>query len=504
MRTVEVGEGEMFYSTKFNKGEKDKLVMFSNGRGKSEIKPITKKLSGYSNISIISCFYGKNFLDRLLDQLPQKNCKTNIIVSSIGSSNKKLKSIISDLLEVKVHQTQRILLYVCRDVSMLHTKLYLAYNKKRRASNSCCLVGSANLSDKAFNLNEEILVDITDWDDKERAYNYFQKIKESAFDISKHHKKYIRTRSDEEKNAIIYEILREINDGEVKKGKETVFEFLNAGFLAFRANKNFSIGLSTSNDWKTLVKGISDQLPSVISSHSIDVADILGVKNLDYNDSEPEKKGRKNRFGIKTYSIETCFGYWVPRGYFYKEVDDILFNRSNRKDDYEKIYKALEENSQSLTQNAETRFNRLFDAIIEKKTIIETDVVQKERIKTDILQKKDSIREELIKHIQKKKIFYKKYKKDYLQRGYYLSPMPYIWDDVPSVNDFLDSFAIGRSYNVNERSILIALNKVLYSEIDEEKLHEPLKDEWDPIDEEEYNERKKRAERSKKRPKMKK
>ena len=493
----------MLYSSKFSdpKNEIKKLMMFSDGKScnETENESVTDKLKGFSHISIISCYYGKSFLSRLFRELPKQNCQTNVIVSSIGNSYEKLKAVVKDLLEVDVYQTQKLWLYVCNDISMLHTKMYLAYDKKSKADSTCCLIGSANLSDNAFKSNEEILVDVSK-DDKKRVYNYFKKIKGESIDISsKNHKKYMSTDDQKQKDKIVSNIVKRVTRKDNNSKRESVVDFLSAGFLAFKSNKNFSIGFSTSKTWKSLVKDINTNLPSTLAKYSIDVADILGVKNLDYNDNEAEDNLNEtghvrplNRFGIKKYSIETCFGYWLPRGYFLEDVKNILFPRnvnSTRVHDYQCIYTSLEKNSEKLTSPAQSKFDRLFEKIIDIKTrSIEVETRRKE-IEIDILQKKGSIQKELIEHIAKKKQFYEKYQLEYIRRGFYLTPMPYIWDDSSSVNDFLSSFSLGRSFNINERSILRALNLVMDFEINEGNLHKKLKRNWNEVDKKEKEKR---------------
>ena len=504
----------MLYSTKFSdpKNEIKKLMMFSDGKScnETENESVTDKLKGFSHISIISCYYGKSFLSRLFHELPKKDCQTNVIVSSIGNSYEKLKAIVKDLLEVEIYQTQKLWLYVCNDISMLHTKMYLAYDKKSKADSTCCLIGSANLSSNAFKSNEEILVDVSK-DDKKKACNYFQKIKSASIDISsKNHKKYMSTDDKNQKDKIVSDIVKKITRKNNNSKRESVFDFLNAGFLAFQSSKNFSIGFSTSKIWKFLVKDINTNLPSTLAKYSIDVADILGVKSLDYNDNETEDnlnetsriKSSNNRFRITDYSIGTCFGYWIPRGFFLEEVKNNLFPRninSTRIEDYKRIYASLENNSEKLTSPAQSKFDKLFEKIIDIKTRnIEVETKRKE-IEKDILHKKGYIQKELIEHIAKKKNFYEKYRQEYIRRGFYLTPMPYIWDDTSSVNDFLNSFSLGRSFNINEKSILHALNLVMDFEINESNLHNSLKKSWNEVDKKEKEKRDKKKEKRKNR-----
>lgn len=502
-------EKNMLYSTKFSdsKNEIKKLEMFSDGKScnKTENESVADRLRNFSHIAIISCYYGKSFLSRLFRVLPKKDSQTNVIISSIGNSYEKLKAIVKDLLEVDVYQTQKLWLYVCNDISMLHTKMYLAYDKKSKADSTFCLIGSANLSDNAFKSNEEILVDVSK-DDKKRAYSYFQKIKRESIDISsKNHKKYMSTDDKKQKDKIVSDIVKKIIRKDDNSKRESVFDFLNAGFLAFQSNKNFSIGFSTSKIWKSLVKDINTNLPSTLAKYSIDVADILGVRNLDYNDNEAEdnlnETGRVrplNRFGIKKYSIETCFGYWIPRGYFLEEVKKILFPKnmnSTRVHDYQRIYSSLKKNSEKLTSPAQSKFEKLFEKIIDIKTRSIEEETRRKEVENDILQKKGSIQKELIEHIAKKKNFYEKYQLEYIRRGFYLTPMPYIWDDSSSVNDFLNSFSLGRSFNINEKSILRALNLVMDFEINEGNLHKKLKRNWNEIDKKEKEKRDKEIER---------
>ena len=483
----------MFYSTKyFGENGATKLNMLKKNT-KSNEKSIIERLSNsnYSNISMISCYYGRTFLNRMFDQLPQKNCRTKVIISSIGNSYDKFEAIISDLLEVEVHQTQKIFLYVSNESSILHTKLYIAYNRKTKADSICCLAGSANLSDNAFSSNEEILVDVSNKLDKEKAIKYFRNIEKKSFCISDYRKEYKKQKSDLDKKNLIATIIKKMTRRKsIKKDSEKVIDFFNSGYLAFKAVKNFSIGFSNCKQWKNLVKGLGTELPSVKSNQTIDVADILGVKNLDYNDTEHEKK-----FSIKNFSVETCFGYWVPRGHFLEDVKAVVFpekENTKRESNYKRIWTALKDNEKKFTDNACKKIDKLFDQLKVEKTKNIKDGQKKLRIEKKIDLAKGTIQQEMIKHIGKKKNFYEKYKKDYISRGFFLTPMPYIWDDSASVTYFLESFSSGRSFNQNTKGVLHALNQVLDPDVDRENLYDSLNKDWNVIDQKEYERRKKK------------
>ena len=183
------------------------IMFYSNKDAKNfeklSFKELISLLSEKSNVSVITCYYGIDKLNKFFDCLKstkEQSRYTNIVVSSLGSNKERLLQQVSELMSVKLNDGQN--LFLCRTYPLLHTKLYLSKDE-RFSKNSHCLVGSLNLSDSAFSSNEEILFDVEDAENKNSAERYFERIKNLKDNIDirslqEDYQKYQKDNGDEE------------------------------------------------------------------------------------------------------------------------------------------------------------------------------------------------------------------------------------------------------------------------------------------------------------------
>lgn len=100
----------------------------------------------------------------------------------------------------------------------------------------------------------------------------------------------------------------------------SLINFFRLGRLYFKPTTSFSTSI---NPFKDLLKFIPDEeLSKITNLPDIPYADIesgIGPFNLKrifgFNELDEDEVTQNTRVSIKPYSIETCFGYWVPDAY---------------------------------------------------------------------------------------------------------------------------------------------------------------------------------------------
>ena len=465
----------MFYSNKLhNRSNIKKLTL----------DELVNRLSCKSDVFVVSCYYGldtiQNFFDKMYE-CGKQGRTTTVIVSSQGNSTDRLISILKDLICVELHQTQK--LYVYESSSLLHTKLYLSMDSNV-SKNTCCLVGSLNLSENAFSSNEEILVDVTETVDKKSASDYIDSILygNDKFLIN------VKDLQNEVKNVAdgdLEDYLRNKYSKEYGSvSNSTIKEFLSSGYIFFKAQRNFSLTYRQDSLWDKWISDIDPQNRKLLIPNTknprLNVYDLLGIN---------EEIDETDAIYIKQHSVETNLGYWVPIGkrhdFIQKNIDEIKTQRERR---FKYIYEALAENSEKLSDDSlnEEEFDalkRLKDSFNRLNTLLAEEKKLKPKDFSDL---KDEFRT----FIQDKLNWFKKEKNKglYNQNGIYFNPMPNFWDDVPAVKEFRESFCddIYLRHSKKGKKVVDVLYKYFEMEKGEMDLNKKL-DEWEKLDAESFN-----------------
>lgn len=248
-------------------------------------------IKGAENISIAAGFYDVVFVQKLL--FKHREVK-NIRLLFNGLGGRRLAAQCRELQEL-----ERMLRKESRSVEvrlafapgMFHSKLFLA----TESDFTRALVGSANATSAAFRQNEEVLVALTD---AGALVEYFEAAWTNA-----------RTLDDLDTTA------------------NSLISFFKTGILYFKPVASLTTTLNPfrellklmTNEERALLGGIrlphADQ-ESGIGSFNLKTA-VQGNSSDDDSDEAVEEIDVSNRTirtraSIVPWSVETCFGYWVP------------------------------------------------------------------------------------------------------------------------------------------------------------------------------------------------
>lgn len=454
----------MFYSNKLNnKSNIQKLTL----------DKLVNRLSCKSDVFVVSCYYGldtiQNFFDKMYD-CGKQGRTTTVIVSSQGSSTDRLISILKDLIRVKLHQTQK--LYVYENSSLLHTKLFLSMDSNV-SKNTCCLVGSLNLSDNAFSSNEEILVDIADAKDKKAASVYIDSI------LYENDKSLIDVKELQNEMKGVKDMDAFLKAKYAKKCEAifngTLKDFIGNGYIFFKAQRNFSLTYPQKSLWDNWLSNIDPQsrknlIPNT-KNPRLNVYDLLGIN---------EEIDEADTIYIKQNSVETNLGYWVPTGKRHDFIQESINKITDqRKERYDSINNILIQNREKLSNDTSKRLKESFDRLnmllTEDKKLKENDF--------------DELTEEFCRFIREKSMWFEKCenKELYKQNGIYFNPMPNFWDDIPAVKEFRESFFddIKLRHSKNGKKVVDVLFEYFEMEKGEVNLNKKL-GEWKKIDTESF------------------
>lgn len=299
----------MLYSVNFNKN-----TIFNNSDVDEEKKIITEKLNKLKTIQsltfeqltnrmqekevvkVVSCYYGIDQLNDFLRNLTGRNRSTDVILCATGVSKEnwdvQVNALLDDEMGVRLGQRQNVYLYT--KFALLHSKIYFSKSPRySSAYGATCLLGSANLSQNAFECNEEVLADIYDDDTKNAVENYIDFIlsdKDNLIDIR-------ALQNQKRKEGVNFKL------DLTKYGQQTtsVLDFLLSGYLAFKCNRNFSLGFS-NDDWRKEINNIAENSEYIKNQKTLDMAAVLNVRGLDeFNDDSEEENSdstsqKKHRF----------------------------------------------------------------------------------------------------------------------------------------------------------------------------------------------------------------
>lgn len=437
----------MLYSVNFNKDKFDSFINSEDDKPKVEslaenieklkniqsltFKQLTNRMKEKEVVKVVSCYYGINQLNDFLRNLTGRNRSTDVILCATGVSKEnwdvQVNALLDDEKGVRLGQRQNVYLYT--KFALLHSKIYFSKSPRySSAYGATCLLGSANLSQNAFECNEEVLADIYDDDTKNAVENYIDFIlndKDNLIDIRALQNQKRREGKD---------FKLDLTNFEQQSQSISVLDYLLTGYLAFKCCRSFSLGFS-DKEWGKEINSAAADTEYIKNKKTLNMAAVLKVNGLDdvANDTEDDSddefdgdesisasKKRSTRVLIKPNSIETCFGYWIPQ----KRIERVrsLMNCQQRKLDYNKILTALRENQDGLKDDVRSRLIRAFNE------------VNLNASRRQYFEKK------IVNHLKTKLHYYEKNKSLYVSSCYFITPMPNLFEDPTSRSEFLDSF----------------------------------------------------------------
>ena len=280
-----------------------------------------------NHIAILSAYYSTTFLYNFFSAVPQHTrikCKISIILN--GFAGFRLEKQKEDLenFEEKLQDLnyKDIRIYLNTDSPLFHSKLYCFHTK----NDIHWLIGSANASDSAFAQNEEILFHFTNPNAPFEAY-----LEEVI------------------NNSVLY---KDIDDIDIN----CMVKFWRTGLIYYKPNANIQFTFSRLKIPSWVKKELAqNQNPPPYSNPGEPWGPFNLKLALGFEDEEEKIQARHN-----PWSIETCFGYWVPS--IYKErLDQKIDEASERKSDiFQKISDKMKKFGE---ENIIDQFNKYISTI---------------------------------------------------------------------------------------------------------------------------------------------
>lgn len=403
----------MLYSTRLSTD--DRFKKLSTGS-------ILKRLNSFSNIFIVSAYYSNETINLFL-QFNNKQ-KIQMVFSSItGSKEKKglqLAELKNEFSSLKGKRNRKILLF--HKFPLLHSKIYFGINK--RIDGAICFVGSSNLSNNGFKINEEILIEVIDKETKDEIRDYINILTGKEYSYNIFSKKPFLN---------------------IEKDNLDFNRYISSGFLVYKPDVKVQLNF-TNNELRCFANSINRntqlEYAELESTISIKISEIAGIKKeLEALDNElKDSTDDGGSSTVKANSVETCLGYWMPEEERMAIKPNLDKKKKKRKKIYETVVKKLEN-------------------IIEKQTLID-DGLQKfvdSFVQNNSLKKNgddffDKLKIEVLEHIEKKLKGLKRDKERYIE-GIFITPMPDIWEDIVTSKLFIDSFTADIEFKTNNKGI---------------------------------------------------
>ena len=251
--------------------------------GKLTLNSFTKNALEADQITIISAYYSIEFFNTLFQAIPsQKRNKCEICFVLNGFGGFRLEEQKKELKELefklKMLGYKTINIYLNTSSSLFHTKLYMFKSKNK----TNWFIGSANSSLSAFSNNEEILLQSS------KEHNDFHEYIKSV--IQKSYR---------------YDEIEDLNVNNMVK-------FWRTGSIYYKPNANiqFTFSILKVPNWVNSELSQLESMPPFSNP-----GETLGPFNLKLALEIQESHKVSVQARHNQWSIETCFGYWVPSQY---------------------------------------------------------------------------------------------------------------------------------------------------------------------------------------------
>ena len=250
-----------------------------------------------TELCIASAYYDTEWIKNLVDSFDKKQINSIKLIYN-GLGGRRLKAQQDELRALVGELGNRAEVKLAFAPGIFHAKLFV--------SCTTALIGSANATNAAFTVNEEILCPI----DRGMAMSYFNSVWEGAVKID----------SDE------------LDD---RSAARSVIGFFRMGSLFFKPQAQISYSHNPYIEWfngctqeerKKLSGGFNSKYAE--PGQGIGAFSFYRVAGL----SELNSGGRSSRkkFSIKPYAVETTLGYWVP-DFYVEEVESRIKMRGEQR-----------------------------------------------------------------------------------------------------------------------------------------------------------------------------
>jgi HKD family nuclease len=402
---------------------------------------LTRDMRKAQEVSIVSAYYSVRFLNDVFAKILKRRRK-NCIVKCVfnGFSGKRLIAQVDELKKFKKDLSENgfenVDIYLNKECQLFHSKIFFIKNEDE----SLWFIGSANASKSAFNKNEEILM---------RSLNQIRKIKN-----------YI---------DLVINSSVSIDDFVVDECIEnTLIGFFRTGSLYFKPSNrlSFTFGeLKLPSQVEEKLANINERPRNSNPGKAWGPYNLKSALNIsDVNDEQ------KMRLSIKPWSIETCYGYWVPKKYCTIIEEKVVQKERGVDNDLLKIKNKIEEiGVERLIEDYELYISEAND-ILSKNNI---DWVVNEDDKKKLIEKYKRFVERILVKISSSK------ERERLCKPLISTGMPEIWEDVSASDDFTYSFYEYISNNMFFSTPLIVRCLQYYVEISENAKIEEIEKAFD-------------------------
>jgi hypothetical protein len=383
-------------STRRHASERDRLTLERLGTG----------LNGARRIFLASAYYDINFCKKLLAHAPRETKEVRLVFNGLGGS--RLIAQHDELTKLERALRRRIANVEVRlafEPGIFHTKLLVIQGLGKQVA----FVGSANATMAAMKRNEEILVQVP-------GDGAMEEYVERIWDAS--------TR------------LSQLGD---RLTARSLISFFRTGSLYFKPTTTLQ---TTFNPFRELLAALPDGERAKLGAVPLPYADTeagVGAFNLQraarLADATWEVEDQKStKASIKPFSVETCFGYWVPQA-----LDDELQQRL-RKGDESKRARLLELRHALEAAGPQRLARRYAEYVSSMRSHLEENGVAFEDYLPEF--RRNPFDTGLFRAFFKR-VLARLQDDDYIDRlcsPFVQSRMPELWDDPHVSKDFEDSF----------------------------------------------------------------
>jgi HKD family nuclease len=248
-------------------------------------------------ITILTAYYSSSFFYDFFSVIPEKSrnkCKISLILN--GFAGFRLEEQLEDLENLESNLTtlnyKDIRMYLNTDTSLFHSKLYCFSSE----DDAHWFIGSANASHSAFTQNEEILFHLTE------AYPPFSAYLQNVIN-----------------NSVPYKEIQNIDI-------DCMIKFWRTGLIYYKPNANIQFTFSRLKIPNWVKKQLTEIQNPPPYTNPGEPWGAFNIKlALDFEDEEEKLQARHN-----PWSIETCFGFWVPSVYM-ERLDEKIDEASAKK-----------------------------------------------------------------------------------------------------------------------------------------------------------------------------
>ena len=275
------------------------------------------KVEQARDITILSAYYSISFLKSLFESVARskrKECAIKLVFNGFAGNRleKQKRELLQFINLLKKKGYSNIKIYLNTGTTLFHTKLY-RFERKNKLT---WFIGSANASEPAFNSNGDILLAI------DRKVSEFERYVEKVINNSIEINKVCEPRI------------------------ENLTSFWRTGLIYFKPNTQIPFTFNELN----MDDDVKERLNlSATRPRNTNPGAAWGAYNIKRslglldggNEDDDDEEEKKNRVNNSRWSIETCYGYWVPAKYSFGLDEAIIAAGKSRKNDINGILQKL-------------------------------------------------------------------------------------------------------------------------------------------------------------------